>query len=212
MDDGDRMGVRCWVVVVLMDTASLRRAQRAGIFLAPQAKFLGPKPYFQGRLQGNAETSLPASGSPPGRATAGLCRRRAVGLSSASSSSCCWLLLMVRNYQKKGGHGGSRGGGLPQGFWDDQGGRAAAAITKAQRKAKAAAAKKTAVDGASARWKAMMGAPQSVQNAHSQQPEAGLRHSPRKAAVLSSSAESAVPFSVDAVANAAAASSSSEQL
>ena len=122
------------------------------------------------------------------------------------------LLLMVRKYVKKGGHGGSRGGGLAPGHWDDQGGRAAAAIAKAECKAKAAADKKTAIDRASARWKAMVGASKSAPNAHSQQPEAELRRSPRKAAAPSSSAESAAPFSVDVVSNIAAASCSSEQL
>ena len=118
---------------------------------------------------------------------------------------------MAKKYVKKGGHGGSRGGGLSQGFWDDQGGRAAAAITKAERKAKAAAAKKTAVDGASARWKAMVGASESAPHAQSRQPEAEVRRSASKAAAPSSSTESALPC-VDAVANVAAASCSSEQL
>ena len=119
---------------------------------------------------------------------------------------------MVRNYIKKGGHGGARGGGLPPAFWDDQGGRAAAGVTKADSKAKAAADKKTAVDAADAHWKIMLGNSTNARSAHSEQPAAELRRSPRKAAALSSSTESAVRSSDDAAANVATASCSSEQL
>jgi hypothetical protein len=116
---------------------------------------------------------------------------------------------MVRNYVKKGGHGGARGGGLPPAFWDDRGGRAAAGVLKAERKAKATANKKTAVDVADAQWRSMLGTSQNAQNAHSEQPAAELRRSPRKAAAPSSSTESAARCSDDAAANA---SCSSEQL
>ena len=116
---------------------------------------------------------------------------------------------------KKGGHGGHRAGaGLSLGHWDAQGGRAAAGVAKAKREATAVSTgKKKAVVSASERWNAMGFTSKNPQNAHSEQPAAELRRSPRKeAAVPSSSNEALRPSRVDAVAENAIATLTSEQL